>query len=793
VLSPVTSCEVTYTPSPDYHGPDTFTFRVNDGTVNSAPAAVSITVTPVNDAPVAMDQAEEVTEDVARQIVLEASDVDGDALTCRIVTPPSHGTLSNGVDDDCNRTYTPDPDYIGADGFEWTASDGELESGTATVTLAVGAVNDAPAAIGANLETPEDTPLAVEFDVSDVDGDPLTCRIVTPPSHGTISGGVDDDCNRTYVPDQDYHGPDGFTFVASDGELESEPASITIAVASVNDAPVARDQSEVVKEEDPSGFDLAATDVDGDALACAIVAPPAHGNLSDVGDDDCNVMYTPDRDYVGPDTFTWMAGDGELASGVAIVSIDVVPVNDAPVAAGSSLETDEDTPLDVAFDVSDVDGDALTCSIAVPPVHGTLSNGVDEDCDRTYAPAPDYHGPDSLSFRVSDGKLASKVAMVRFTVHPVQDAPVAGDQALETEEDTPLAIALDASDVDGEALACEVVTGPEHGTLSAAADCIVTYTPSGDYTGPDQFTWKASDGHEDSNVATAAIEVGPVNDAPVAWPSSVRTPEDTPIEIPLGVTDVEGDALTCLVVTAPTRGTLSEVVDCRVTYTPNQDVNGPDSFTFRVSDGDLESEPASVAIAVSPVNDPPVAEATQVEIPPGVPTEITLPASDPDGEAVVCEIVSAPAHGTLSPVLTCKVTYTPVAGFRGTDAFTWRAKNGSGTSPDAVQTLLVGTGVGVEDETLPEEIALRGNYPNPFNPTTTVVFDLPEPADVTITVFDVLGRAVLRRPATPYAAGSGEVAVIDASRLPSGTYVYVVEVRGVMETRRLTGRFVVAK
>jgi hypothetical protein len=121
--------------------------------------------------------------------------------------------------------------------------------------------------------------------------------------------------------------------------------------------------------------------------------------------------------------------------------------------------------------VSDVDGDALTCSIAVPPVHGTLSNGVDEDCDRTYAPAPDYHGPDSLSFRVSDGKLASKVAMVRFTVHPVQDAPVAGDQALETEEDTPLAIALDASDVDGEALACEVVTGPEHGTLSAAADC----------------------------------------------------------------------------------------------------------------------------------------------------------------------------------------------------------------------------------------------------------------------------------------------------------------------------------
>jgi hypothetical protein len=200
-----------------------------------------------------------------------------------------------------------------------------------------------------------------------------------------------------------------------------------------------------------------------------------------------------------------------------------------------------------------------------------------------------------------------------------------------------------------------------------------------------------------------------------------------------------------------------------------------------------------VTISVSPVNDPPVAEEVQLEIPPDAAIELTLPASDPDGEAVVCEIASPPSHGTLSSVLTCKVTYTPVVGFRGVDSFTWRSKNGSGTSTDATFRLLVGTGVAVEDETLPEEIALRGNYPNPFNPTTTVVFDLPEPADVAITVFDVLGRAVLRRPATPYAAGSGEVAVIDASRLPSGTYVYVVEVRGVTETRRLTGRFVLAK
>ena len=280
----------------------------------------------------------------------------------------------------------------------------------------------------------------------------------------------------------------------------------------------------------------------------------------------------------------------------------------------------------------------------------------------------------------------------------------------------------------------------------------------------------------------------------MASASSVRTPEDTAVEIDLVATDVEGDPLTCSISTEPKHGTLTPAESCRVTYTPVANFNGQDTFAFKASDGSLESAPATVTIAVAPVNDVPIAQDQEREVGPNVAVELTLQASDPDGEPVVCEIVTNPTHGTLSSVLTCKVTYTPALGFRGVDTFTWRSKNGSGTSSSATFRLLVGTGVATEDgEELPEVVALHGNYPNPFNPTTTIVLDLPEPAEVGVTVFDVLGRAVLTIPVAPVAAGAGVGLELDASSLPSGPYFYVVSVRDGSGRHRLTGRYVLYK
>src|SRR5207244_837824 len=137
-----------------------------------------------------------------------------------------------------------------------------------------------------------------------------------------------------------------------------------------------------------------------------------------------------------------------------------------------------------------------------------------------------FNGPDSFTYRANDGSLDSNIATVSITVTAVNDAPVASDQTVATNEDTAKAITLGATDVEGSPLTYAIVTGPAHGTLSGTAPA-VTYTPAANYNGADSFTFKANDGSLDSNVATVSITVTAVNDAPVATNQTVTTDEDT--------------------------------------------------------------------------------------------------------------------------------------------------------------------------------------------------------------------------------------------------------------------------
>src|SRR5262249_36105057 len=150
----------------------------------------------------------------------------------------------------------------------------------------------------------------------------------------------------------------------------------------------------------------------------------------------------------------------------------------------------------------------------------------------------------------------SNIATVSLTVVHVNHAPVANAQSVATTDDTPKAITLTATDVDGDPLTYSIVVGPTHGTLSGTA-ARVAYTPTAPHSGPDSFTFKANDGLVDSNIATVSLTVTHVNHAPVAAAQSVSTNQDTAKAITLVATDVDGDPLTYSIVTAPTHGTLS--------------------------------------------------------------------------------------------------------------------------------------------------------------------------------------------------------------------------------------------
>jgi len=269
---------------------------------------------------------------------------------------------------------------------------------------------------------------------------------------------------------------------------------------------------------------------------------------------------------------------------------------------------------------------------------------------------------------------------VTLTVTEVNTAPVAQDLTATTSEEIPVDVTLVATDAEGDELTYTIVAQPAHGTVTLVGTT-ATYTPELDFNGEDSFTYKANDGLVDSNIATVTITIAPVNDAPVAVDDEYTVAENETLTITApGVlrndSDVDGDTLTAILVDTVSNGTLTLNADGSFTYTPNEYFNGTDSFTYKAKDAVLESDLAVVTITVTPVNDWPIANDDFYEVLTG--TELIKDAAegvlandvllDPD-EEVSIQILEEPQHGTLSMNDDGSFTYTPNAGYMGTDTF----------------------------------------------------------------------------------------------------------------------------
>jgi hypothetical protein len=280
---------------------------------------------------------------------------------------------------------------------------------------------------------------------------------------------------------------------------------------------------------------------------------------------------------------------------------------------------------------------------------------------------------------------------VSITVQSVNDAPVSSNSSATTNEDQAVAMTLQASDVDGDALTWTLVTQPSRGTLSGTAPNL-TYTPSNNFGGGDSFSFRVSDGQANSNVSTVSITVQSVNDAPVALPQSVGLNEDSTANITLAATDAEGDALTYTVTAQPAHGALS-CTGNTCAYTPAANYNGPDSFMFRVNDGALDSNVASVSLNVAAVNDAPTTSDVSRTITDGQGVAVTLVAADVDMDLLTWQITDAPDHGTLSGTAP-NLTYTLTTGYAGADSFSFTVSDGQAQA-SGVATF------DISDQTLP--------------------------------------------------------------------------------------------
>jgi hypothetical protein len=679
----------TYTPNADYHGADAFSYRVCEPSGPCGqPVTIALVVTPVNDAPVANADTTATAEDTPVTLDPRANDadVDGDALAITGVTDGTHGTVTFTA---TSVTYTPEPNWHGVDAFSYFIADPSGVSASAIVSVTVAPAPDAPTAIDDEATTPEDTAITLNVlaNDTDVDGDPLVIESYTQPASGVVAqvGNA-----LVFTPAPNASGTVTFTYTAADPSGLTSSATVTMNVTPVNDPPIAQDVAATVDEDASVGVALQASDIDSTALTFTLVTPPQHGSVTISGD---LASYTPDPNYNGPDSFSYRANDGTDDSNVAVVTLTVRPINDAPTAQDDSATTPEDMPVDISVlgNDSDIDGDTLAVTDVGAPTNGTAFVKAD-GVTITYVPAANFAGSDTFTYTASDGEGATATATVTVTVTPVNDAPVARDDTITTDEDAPVLVAVLAndSDVDGDALAITSVTQPSHGTASVVGSQVL-YTPNENFHGVDTFQYTISDSHSGAFTANVHVDVLPVNDAPVANPDDAATPAGAPIVINVlaNDTDADGDVLAVSAVSTPAHGTAVVLLDGTVRYTPAAGFVGSDTFTYTARDPAGATSTATVRVSVTSLNRAPIACDAALTTPEDTALTISLVATDADGQPLTYAIASQPMHGTLSVLAGNIVTYTPDLNYHGLDSFTFTASDGALTSNVATVQLTV--------------------------------------------------------------------------------------------------------
>ena len=667
-ITPGTPPTVTYTPDPDFNGVDSFTFSASDGTL-SASATVELVVTPVNDPPRLSPASFTVLEDASLTRTLVATDVDGPTLLWALTSVPQHGTLSGSLP---SFTYTPDADFAGEDSFGVSVGDTRGAPVSATVTITVEPINDAPRVSDTTLPVTEDTQRAVTLVANDPDDAAPTLRyvVIEEPTLGVLSGTPP---SLTYTPNPDVSGTDQLVWVAIDPQDAASPeATVTLQITAVDDPPTAADIEVTTAEDRVASITLRGDDRDGDALTYEIVTPPASGTVST--GTGAQRTYTPDLDFFGTDTFTYRARGAGVGSAPATVTVTVTPVNDAPVAGDLSVSGDEEAEIAVVLPGSDPDGDPLTWTVLVPPQHGTLTG---EGRERTYQGDVDFFGTDTFVVGVGDGSGAIVQATVTVEVANIDDPPFITGASLLVDEDGEVAFDVDFGDPDpSDLVGLSVKTAPQHGQIAGIGGAR-TYRPNANYAGPDSFEMEVTDTRT-TRTATFNVTVRPVQDAPQVTCSAISLPEDEgPVALTVAGTDADGDPLSWFIAEQPAKGRIEGTLPGSAQYQPDPDAFGADSFVVAATDN-LATGTARCDVTIFARPDAPVVSDVAVTVDEDEVVDVTFVAFDPDGTPVdeLQWFVDVPPQlGGFDAITPPTFRYRPGANENGEDSFVVRVSD----------------------------------------------------------------------------------------------------------------------
>lgn len=486
---------IQYTPETNYFGADSFSYIIRNAIGASTLGLVNIEISSQNDAPAAVDDRSLALEDrgVTIDVLANDFDADGDSIQITDVTQPSNGvtvvTAQNKI------FYQPQSAFHGTNIFNYTITDGKGATSIGHVTVVVRALNTAPVAKPQDIVMNRNNTKDIIYLGEDLDGDPLTFRIIQPPAHGDLFSYP---TLGSYVPLKGFSGTDSFSYKATDGFLESAEAIINITILDANNPPTVRPLAVTTRVNQAANFSIDASDLDDDPITFELVELPKNGIVSGASS---NYVYTPNLDYLGKDEFSIRVSDGRDST-VSKISIQTTDKNTAPGANPKQIKTEPNTEISFALTGADAESDPLHFTLLGNPKHGSLTGSAPF---LVYHPDLNYLGPDRFFFTVNDSEFTSDPAPVTISVSVKNTVPFAADQTVVATALGPVAVKLNVKDAENDPLEAVILKGPRGGRLSGSGTNFI-YTPGPGFTGADTFSYKAWDGHNYGNEASVRIE-----------------------------------------------------------------------------------------------------------------------------------------------------------------------------------------------------------------------------------------------------------------------------------------------
>lgn len=806
---------ITYTPNAGFFGVDTLTYQVCDLGGLCDTAVLTITVL---DAPDAVDDT--YSTNIATPLVVPApgvlvNDVDSDDTTFFVVliAAPANGSVI-GLANDGSFTYVPLPAFTGTDTFTYRVCDDDGGCDTAVVTINVAVGNRPPVPVDDNANTPQGTPVIIDVAVNDTDPDgnlnPASAASTSTPANGAVVNNANG--TITYTPNAGFFGIDTFTYQICDTDTVCANANVSVTVATTGPAisiailPAAQtvvnggaanynitvanvgtidlnnvivitstpaggtttcnntianlpalagagstvtyactdtnvDPAYVLKTASVSGtptngdpdvtgnaqaaivvvnapvavddtattivdvavtVDVLANDTDADGnidpASVTITAVPANGTaLPNAGG---TITYTPVLGFIGTDTFDYQVCDTTTQCDTATVTVTITNGNVPPNAVADAVTTPENLAVTINAVANDTDPngnlDPTTTADLTAPANGVLVNN--NDGTFLYTPNTGFFGTDTFDYEVCDTDGLCATATVTITVTEFNDPPVAADDTATTTEDTPVVIDVLVNDTDPENDPLNtdgIIVTPANGAVSLNPDGTLTYSPNPDFSGVDTFVYQVCDPGPACDTAVVTVTVTAQPDGPTANNDNSNTPLDTPVTVNVQGNDVDpdGDVLTTTNITVPAANGAAVINgNGTITYTPNTGFTGIDTFDYEVCDPSPLCDTATVSINVGVANNPPIAVDDSGNTRVGKPVTVTVLANDtdPDGDTILNNgITTLPTNGIAVVNPGGTVTYTPNAGFAGTDTFSYEVCDPALLCATAVVTINV--------------------------------------------------------------------------------------------------------